>query len=48
MSEATAEAFEDFIGTQILDPWKGPKKVPEEEYFTSGHRTCRCVSRLNS
>jgi pyruvate ferredoxin oxidoreductase beta subunit len=26
--------------TQDLEPFKGVKKVPHEEYFTSGHRTC--------
>jgi len=26
--------------TQDLAPFKGVKKVPYEEYFTSGHRTC--------
>jgi len=26
--------------TQELAPFKGVKKVPYEEYFTSGHRTC--------
>jgi pyruvate ferredoxin oxidoreductase beta subunit len=26
--------------TQDLEPFKGVKKVPYEEYFTSGHRTC--------
>jgi len=26
--------------TQELEPFKGVKKVPYEEYFTSGHRTC--------
>ena len=26
--------------TQELEPFKGVKKVPCEEYFTSGHRTC--------
>ena len=41
MPESTVESFEDFISTQVLDPWKGPKKVPAEEYYTSGHRTCQ-------
>ena len=39
-TEKTLE-LEDFLETQVLDPWKGPKKVPEQEYFTSGHRTCQ-------
>ncbi len=35
------------IGTQILEPWKGVKKIIEEEYYTSGHRTCQgCESAL--
>ena len=24
-----------------LDPFKGVKKLPLEEFFTSGHRTCQ-------
>ena len=33
--------------TQKLDPFKGVKKIPLEEYFTSGHRTCQgCESAL--
>ena len=33
--------------TQILEPFKGIKKVTIEEYFTSGHRTCQgCESAL--
>src|SRR5438552_18363015 len=27
--------------TQILEPFRGVKKVTLEEYFTSGHRTCQ-------
>src|SRR5438552_1878982 len=35
------------LPTQQLDPFKGVKKVPLEEYFTSGHRTCQgCESAL--
>ena len=26
--------------TQHLDAFKGVKKLPVQEYFTSGHRTC--------
>ena len=26
--------------TQILEPFRGVKRVTIEEYFTSGHRTC--------
>src|SRR4030081_1013158 len=34
-------------GTQKLDAFKGVKKLPLEEYFTSGHRTCQgCESAL--
>src|ERR1041384_8213708 len=30
-----------------LDPFKGVKKLPIQEYFTSGHRTCQgCESAL--
>ncbi len=33
--------------TQKLDPIKGVKKIPLEEFFTSGHRTCQgCESAL--
>src|SRR3954471_23175149 len=33
--------------TQHLDPFKGVKKLPLEEFFTSGHRTCQgCESAL--
>jgi pyruvate ferredoxin oxidoreductase beta subunit len=35
------------LPTQILEPFKGVKKVAIEEYFTSGHRTCQgCESAL--
>src|SRR3974390_1243904 len=27
--------------TQNLEPFQGVKKVPYEEYYTSGHRTCQ-------
>jgi pyruvate ferredoxin oxidoreductase beta subunit len=41
-----ADAVET-LPTQTLDPFKGVKKVPLEEYFTSGHRTCQgCESAL--
>ena len=34
-------------GTQKLDAFKGVKKLPLEEFFTSGHRTCQgCESAL--
>src|SRR5512140_1210788 len=33
--------------TQHLDPFKGVKKLPIQEYYTSGHRTCQgCESAL--
>ena len=32
--------FTQTMPTQDLEPFKGVKKVPYEEYFTSGHRTC--------
>ncbi len=41
MADTNVESLEDFIATQVLDPWKGPKNVPAEEFFTSGHRTCQ-------
>ncbi len=28
-----------------LDPFKGQKKIPLEEFFTSGHRTCQGWNR---
>jgi len=41
-----ADAIET-LPTQQLDPFKGVKKVPLEEFFTSGHRTCQgCESAL--
>ena len=31
--------------TQNLEAFKGVKKIPNEEYYTSGHRTCQgCYS----
>src|ERR1700756_1475540 len=40
-----AETFTN--ATQILEPFKGVKKVAIEEYFTSGHRPCQgCESAL--
>src|ERR1700756_3935163 len=40
-----AETFTN--ATQILEPFRGVKKVTLEEYFTSGHRTCQgCESAL--
>jgi pyruvate ferredoxin oxidoreductase beta subunit len=34
------KTFTEELPTQNLEPFKGVKKVPFEEYFTSGHRTC--------
>jgi len=35
------------LPTQVLEPFKGVKKIALEEYFTSGHRTCQgCESAL--
>ena len=40
-------SFVELDPTQRLDPFKGVKKIPLEEYFTSGHRTCQgCESAL--
>jgi pyruvate ferredoxin oxidoreductase beta subunit len=37
----------DTYPVPVLGPFKGVKKVPLEEYFTSGHRTCQgCESAL--
>jgi hypothetical protein len=45
--QETVVPLQDFIATQVLEPWKGIKKVAREEYFTSGHRTCQgCESAL--
>jgi pyruvate ferredoxin oxidoreductase beta subunit len=41
------DAVQTALPTQQLEPIKGVKKVPLEEYFTSGHRTCQgCESAL--
>ncbi len=41
------DAVETALPTQPLEQIKGVKKVPLEEYFTSGHRTCQgCESAL--
>jgi pyruvate ferredoxin oxidoreductase beta subunit len=41
MVDTTVESLGDYIEAQVLEPFKGVKKVPDEEYFTSGHRTCQ-------
>ncbi len=39
--------FEAFNATQELKPFRGVKRVAQEEYYTSGHRTCQgCESAL--
>jgi len=41
------DAIETTLPTQRLEAFKGVKKVPLEEFFTSGHRTCQgCESAL--
>jgi pyruvate ferredoxin oxidoreductase beta subunit len=43
----TSSRLVNLQATQHLDPIKGVKKLPLEEYFTSGHRTCQgCESAL--
>ena len=45
--EERIATLDEFIATQVLEPWKGVKKIVEEEYYTSGHRTCQgCESAL--
>jgi pyruvate ferredoxin oxidoreductase beta subunit len=41
MTDVHTESLGDFIETQVLEPFKGVKRVPAQEYFTSGHRTCQ-------
>ena len=42
-----SSTFVEIDPTQTLDPFKSLKKLPLEEYFTSGHRTCQgCESAL--
>ena len=39
--------FVNIDPTQKLDPFKSVKKLPLDEFFTSGHRTCQgCESAL--
>ncbi len=45
MEKSNVQALDDYTAPLALDPWKGPKKVAHEEYYTSGHRTCQgCLS----
>ena len=37
----STSTFVDEKPTQELEAFKGVKKVPHEEYYTSGHRTCQ-------
>ena len=37
----STSTFVDEKPTQNLEAFKGVKKVPHEEYYTSGHRTCQ-------
>ena len=47
MEKSNVQDLSDFLATQVLQPWKGVKKVVPEEYYTSGHRTCQgCESAL--
>jgi pyruvate ferredoxin oxidoreductase beta subunit len=42
-----SSSYVEIDPTQTLDPFKSVKKIPLEEYFTSGHRTCQgCESAL--
>ncbi len=41
MTDTQTESLGEYISTQVLEPFKGVKKVPAQEYFTSGHRTCQ-------
>lgn len=45
MQQATEGAQGDFTSPQVLERWKGVKKIAHEEYYTTGHRTCQgCLS----
>lgn len=47
MSTPMTNEFVKLNAPQQLDPLKSVKKLPLEEYFTSGHRTCQgCESAL--
>ncbi len=47
MQATTREPLDAFLATQVLDAFKGVKKIPPEEYYSSGHRTCQgCESAL--
>lgn len=41
MTDTQTESLGEYISAQVLEPFKGVKKVPAQEYFTSGHRTCQ-------
>ncbi len=41
------DTLSELEATQVLEPWKGVKKIGQDEYYTSGHRTCQgCESAL--
>ncbi len=47
MQQTNVQTLGNYLETQVLEPWKGIKKVAHDEYFTSGHRTCQgCESAL--
>jgi pyruvate ferredoxin oxidoreductase beta subunit len=47
MRTANGEPLDAHVAAQALEPWKSLKKIPPEEYYTSGHRTCQgCESAL--
>jgi pyruvate ferredoxin oxidoreductase beta subunit len=41
MTDTQTESLGEYLSAQVLEPFKGVKKVPAQEYFTSGHRTCQ-------
>jgi len=41
MSTIFETGFVEEKPTQTLEPFRGVKKVPHEEYYTAGHRTCQ-------
>jgi pyruvate ferredoxin oxidoreductase beta subunit len=47
MQPTAQEPLDAFLATQVLDAFKSVKKIPPEEYYSSGHRTCQgCESAL--
>ena len=41
MTDTQTDSLGEYLSAQVLEPFKGVKKVPAQEYFTSGHRTCQ-------